>query len=1121
MNQSDRLAHQVSSQIRIRGRSYFRQGRVVIVHQGPTSVGAIVSGTRDYEVLLHRNGYSLEVQCTCPYFQRNLDTCKHVWATVLYAEATGLTLARDARVINPSEELLEDEAPLDDDWEDEEDWGAEEDYDYGDDFFTTARDFVATHGRGPGGRRSEPEHDWAWHLSQMKQAMQAHGAGSRLGGAGRQIVYVVDVVETLSSNLGLVVEVGYRERKMDGEWGVPKPESIHLRELARLSDTADREILALLACTRDAGSGAYAWATPQSSSTRYALSDYAPRVLIPMMCRTGRCFLRTSSGNKQLSPLQWDDGPEWDFVLKARQDESAEEYELEGALCRDGQEVSLAEPVVLIQGGTVFFSDTAAAFNDHDAFELVLAFRSKDKLSVPVEEGDLFLNALASLPSRPTLALPEELAYEEVAVEPEFTLKVELDSMGWGRALKGELSFRYGDVVVSAGEPGHGVYDAEHRRLMLRDADAERRAAERLHDLGFRERSGYRETRLELSMRHLSRVVLALTAEGWRVEADGKLYRQAGSISVSVASGIDWFELHGDVQFGDQVATLPELLKALKKGEGTVLLGDGSIGILPEDWLKQYGMLANLGTSGKDHIRFKRAQVGLLDALLASQPAVNVDDVFLRARDELRAFDGIEASDPPGGFVGTLRGYQREGLGWLYFLQRFGFGGCLADDMGLGKTIQVLALLESRRELRAQAAASDGAPAPGPSLVVVPRSLVFNWRQEAERFTPSLRVLEHTGTDRDRSGASFADYDAILTTYGTLRRDIPELKDVRFDYCILDESQAIKNANTASAKAARLVQADHRLALSGTPIENHLGELWSLFEFLNPGMLGKAAAFGLTGSKLLNPNAETRALLSKALRPFILRRTKDQVATELPAKLEQTLYCELEPKQRKLYNELRDHYRQSLLAKVQETGLKRVKIQVLEALLRLRQAAIHPGLVDKSRTAETSAKLDVLLPQLMEVSEEGHKALVFSQFTSMLAIVRDRLDGEGIPYEYLDGRTRKREERVAAFQNDPECKLFLISLKAGGLGLNLTAAEYVFLLDPWWNPAVEAQAIDRTHRIGQTRQVFAYRLIARDTVEEKVLQLQQAKRDLADAILSADRSLIRDLRKEDLELLLS
>jgi SNF2 family DNA or RNA helicase len=361
-----------------------------------------------------------------------------------------------------------------------------------------------------------------------------------------------------------------------------------------------------------------------------------------------------------------------------------------------------------------------------------------------------------------------------------------------------------------------------------------------------------------------------------------------------------------------------------------------------------------------------------------------------------------------------------------------------------------------------------------------------------------------------------ADADVVLTTYGTIRRDAALLADRAFDYVVLDESQAIKNAGTASAKAARLLQPRFRLALSGTPIENHLGELRSLFDFLNPGLFGRSWFSGIG-----DIDEEGMGLLSRGLRPFILRRTKEQVAAELPPKLEQTLYCELEKPQRALYNELRDHYRRALLTDSDPAALRRKKIQVLEALLRLRQAACHPGLVDRARTHAASAKLDVLIPRLRETIDEGHKALVFSQFTSFLAILRRGLDAERIPYEYLDGRTRDREARIERFQTDTGCRLFLISLKAGGVGLNLTAADSVFLLDPWWNPAVEAQAIDRTHRIGQARNVFAYRLIARETVEERVLELQQRKRRLADAILAASTAPLADLRREDLELLLS
>ena len=423
----------------------------------------------------------------------------------------------------------------------------------------------------------------------------------------------------------------------------------------------------------------------------------------------------------------------------------------------------------------------------------------------------------------------------------------------------------------------------------------------------------------------------------------------------------------------------------------------------------------------------------------------------------------------------------------------------------------MLAALDAHRQ-------NQGAD-PRPSLIVVPRSLVFNWQDEARRFAPKLRVLDFSGGDRHEHVDRLGGYDVVLTTYGTMRRDIARLKEIAFDYVILDEAQAVKNARTNSAMAVRLLQARHRLALSGTPIENHLGELWSLFEFLNPGALGAASVFA-NGASAKEMDDARLATLARGLRPFILRRTKEQVAAELPSRTEQTLYCELESSQRTLYNELRFHYRNSLLRRVERDGLARSKMHVLEALLRLRQAACHPGLIDPKRAEDGSAKLDALVPRLHELAEDGRKVLVFSQFTSLLALLKPRLESAGLSFAYLDGRTKNRAEWVRQFETD-DCPLFLISLKAGGLGLNLTAAEYVFLLDPWWNPAVEAQAIDRVHRIGQTKPVFAYRLIARDTVDEKVLELQATKRRLAEAIVRADESLIRTLGKEDLELLLS
>jgi SNF2 family DNA or RNA helicase len=589
--------------------------------------------------------------------------------------------------------------------------------------------------------------------------------------------------------------------------------------------------------------------------------------------------------------------------------------------------------------------------------------------------------------------------------------------------------------------------------------------------------------------------------------------------------------------------------------------------MLPDQWLEEHGLLTALGSAKSDHLRFRSSQAALLEALLHDEP-VEVDDTFERVRDRLQRVQGVRAMDPGPRFVGQLRPYQREGLGWLHFLADLGMGGILADDMGLGKTVQVLAMLDAYAQSHRQPAASgapasaaqlgastepsqdghgachgarDGArclaeqdEAPGgdsptdvgpfrPSLIVVPRSVVYNWLDEASRFAPELRIIGYSGADRSERLDQIQSADVVVTSYGLLRRDVEELTAFEYKWVVLDEAQAIKNPKSQSAKAARRLKAEHRLALTGTPVENHLGDLWSIFEFLNPGMLGASGRFAdvVKAGPGGQQSTEIATQAGKALRPFILRRTKTQVLDDLPEKTEQTIHCEMTPEQRKVYQELLQHYRGTLFKQVDSQGMSRSTMIVLEALLRLRQAACHPALIDAGYESTPSGKLEELQERLEEMIEEGHKALVFSQFTSMLAIVRKQLEEKGIKYEYLDGQTRNRQTPVDRFQNSDDIPVFLISLKAGGLGLNLTAADYVFILDPWWNPAVEAQAIDRAYRIGQTRRVFAYRLICEDTVEHRIAELQSKKRQLADAIVDGQQNVIGQLTRDDLDQLLS
>jgi non-specific serine/threonine protein kinase len=402
-------------------------------------------------------------------------------------------------------------------------------------------------------------------------------------------------------------------------------------------------------------------------------------------------------------------------------------------------------------------------------------------------------------------------------------------------------------------------------------------------------------------------------------------------------------------------------------------------------------------------------------------------------------------------------------------------------------------------------------------MLVVPRSLLVNWQREAERFTPGLRLLEFFETDRIKDTSVFDTVDLVITTYGVMLRDIQFLHGYQFYYAILDESQAIKNPLSQTARAAHLLQANHRLVLTGTPIENSTAELWSQFSFLNPGLLGSLqyfkTEFGLPIEKRNDEKAV--AALRRLVYPFILRRTKDQVAPELPPRTERILYSDMEPAQRRLYNRTRDYYRGMVLGMLDKEGLNQSRMKILEGLLRLRQISNHPALVDEHFHGD-SGKFELLMDTLETLRSEGHKALVFSQFVQMLSIVRKELDARHITYTYLDGSTTARQEQVDRFQNSPQIPFFLISLKAGGLGLNLTAADYVIHIDPWWNPAAEMQASDRTHRIGQDKPVFIFKLIARDSVEEKILLLQERKKQLVDQIITTESAFFKTLSQSEI-----
>lgn len=586
------------------------------------------------------------------------------------------------------------------------------------------------------------------------------------------------------------------------------------------------------------------------------------------------------------------------------------------------------------------------------------------------------------------------------------------------------------------------------------------------------------------------------------------------TFSMNLTSGQDWFDMKIDVQFGDQTASLKDIQKSVLKKSNFVELADGTMGILPKEWVDKYTKYFKLGQIKKDKLEISNFQFNIIDELY--EEASVKPDFLVEMYEKKKRLENLSNLTPvkvPTNVKAKLRDYQKDALNWLAFLDENCLGGCLADDMGLGKTLQTLTFLQYLKTKNKKIKSA-------PHLIVAPTSLIFNWLSEIEKFTPNLSALAFIGSNRDSLRDKIGEHDIVLTTYGSLLKDIEFQKDFDYQYIILDESQAIKNPQSQRYKAVRLLKGYNRLILTGTPIENNTFDLYAQFNFLNPGLLGSVKHFKTTFSDSIDKEQDVYSseLLARIIHPFILRRTKKQVATELPDKTESILWCEMGAEQRKVYDTFKEHYRLKLLKQIEEEGVSNAQVHILEGLTKLRQICNSTALADKKTDYGTSSiKLDELTRNIKSKVAQ-HKILIFSQFVGMLQLVKQRLEEEGILFEYLDGRTKNREERVDNFQNNDSIRVFLISLKAGGTGLNLTEADYVFLIDPWWNPAVENQAIDRCYRIGQKKNVFAYRMICKDTIEEKIVLLQDKKKAVADDVIRIDRE-SKSFNSEDVKLL--
>lgn len=1106
--------------VRSRGEGIFRSRGVRDVAQTQATIHAKVrsssgAGNYDVEIRLTPNRKDVDdFECSCPYSDGGA-ACKHIWAALRHIDAYSgrIDSAANVPAVSQTKTIAAGKAATS----------------------SPRKPIANVAGKATGGIQSAQTPEWRTVLSQLTVETEddiesASPCRRQEPHRGQSFWYIVNVDSTLNGP-NITIDLMTQQMRGNGEPGAIKEYRLDQNELSRVLDQEHRLLLADLYRIYRTDSGYnYSWQIPATS--QFTLRPLMQQAVLPKLAETGRLCWRLSSQvpveDVRFVTLEkdayWE--PSIEFVRKP----DSQEWIITGRLIQkvyssdDVQQVRpLTDLLWLNQSGLAMFPETLSNIRVRHQYGWLQLLRRRAELRVPFSDHAAFVAQILATPALREMPLPADFCpcRTDVACQPRLRLASYSSlhhEMRHRPFVFGTVDFLYDGHSVSTNEPSPVI--GTGAAMIRRDSFAESSHLKSITDLGantFESFDEFGDVNVQLPDKQANSILMKLLESNWEVEAEGGKVKWPGVFRMGVSSSLDWFDLNGELDFDGISATLPELLRAAQAGDEFIKLSDGTRGMLPEKWLQRYSTLISLGEVDGDAVRFKPSQAMILDAMLEAQENATRDRDFKAYCKKLREFSGIKQKPAPKTFKGELRDYQKDGLSWLSFLNEFRLGGCLADDMGLGKTVQVLALLEARRTRRLKA---DDVRRP--SLVVVPKSLIFNWIKEAQRFAPQLKVVNHTGLLRHGNELSAA--DVIITTYGTLRMDIVTIEKLHFDYIILDEAQAIKNSDSQSAKVCRLLKSDFRLAMTGTPVENHLGELWSLFEFLNPGMLGASSAFQrLTSSR--DEEEEERAaalgMISKALRPFMLRRTKTQVLKDLPGKTEQTLFCEMPPKQKKLYNELKKFYQAQLKNKIQEVGLKRSKIHVLEALLRLRQAACHPGLIDPKRAKEESGKMEAVLEQLTQIAADGHKALVFSQFTSLLDIVRRRLDKENICYAYLDGKTTKRQQVVENFQSDPNCPLFLISLKAGGHGLNLTAADYVFILDPWWNPAVEAQAVDRVHRMGQDRHVFAYRLISKDTVEERILEMQKEKRALAEAVISADASLISSLTAEDLAMLLS
>lgn len=787
------------------------------------------------------------------------------------------------------------------------------------------------------------------------------------------------------------------------------------------------------------------------------------------------------------------------------------------------------EEVKILNNALVQYDFKIFALGNLNEVKILEEFLPHGKIEVEEKVWDDFLREKLMVWSQMIhVNFSEDIVERVSASKPEYRLYLQERE----QKLVLKPAFLYGDTEVKWGFMGDVIQPKEGMvRIVQRNDEAEQEFVNLLRTL----HSDMHQNLKEHFFFIVSSAVLAQNwffrfmeiMKEWNVQLFGfeklnnlRINTHKPETRLHVSSGVDWFDTAVDVVFGDQSVPITQVKKALTQKQNFVKLEDGSVGLLPDEWLKKYALLIKMGEEKGGKLRLKKYHFSVLDEMLQDLD----EDAMIEELEEKKQklaniidndYNSYDAIDAPENLRAELRPYQLSGYRWLVFLKETGLGGILADDMGLGKTVQALALFLYYKKDHPDAK----------FFVVCPTTLIYNWESEIKKFAPSLTYHIHHGPKRYSEIEEFREHDVIITTYGTMRSDIKIIKEVKFDYVVLDESQSIKNPQAQVAKAALLLNAKHRVALSGTPVQNNTFDLFAQLNFLNPGILGSREFFMNEFATPIDKFQEKEIVdqLKKLTYPYILRRTKEQVAKDLPEKTETLLVCEMGKEQRKIYDSYRNVYKSQILGMIEEKGIQKSQMHILQGLTKLRQICDSPAILnEEERLANHSVKLEELTREITD-NVGKHKALVFSQFLGMLGLIRDELKKQGIPYAYFDGSTTatEREREIQKFQQDDDCRVFLISLKAGGIGLNLTAADYVYIVDPWWNPAVEQQAIDRTHRIGQTKNIFAYRMICKDTIEEKMLILQERKRALASDLVSEDSAFLKKLTREDITFLFS